>query len=555
MEAIESKIIDILTETKRYIIPSYQRPYSWSDEHVTKFIEDIHESFTEKRSEYFIGSLICIDKGKEEYEVVDGQQRLTTLTLLFRAIENQLPNTTHFKQALKNRFLPQDEFSGVATEPRIKIRKKESDLYKNYILQGDKSFLPEENKRTYTENLFINNTNLLSKYLTDNLSNDKELPKLAEYILKNIYVVLVKTENFASSYRLFNVLNTRGLSLTQADLLKNNIFEILENNPNVQAKAEGYWNEIESIVGIENMDKFLIIHEISQKNNRNIAVPIHESAEIIHNRIKGVYKNNAEEFILELKKSAENYQRIKEADFTPKLNKIFRCLLQIQSEWIPPVLAFLNKLNTQNTVLKETELDEFIVNFEKVYIHRWFAKHIKSRREVVCSAAIADINNNKTTKNIIETIKTYSDNDSLNNYFTNDIPKSNKTYLTKYVLLRIEESMQDNSVSKSYHGTITIEHVLPRTISDKYWTDRFSKEKHADWVNKIGNLTLLSGSKNSKAQNSNFNKKLKVYNASNNKVSFDITKEIMEHDNWGLEELKARHSKLLQRAREIWFVN
>ena len=352
MKAEESKIIDILTETKRYIIPSYQRPYSWNDDHVIKFIEDIHESFIDERSEYFIGSLICIDKGKEEYEVVDGQQRLTTLTLLLRAIENLLQDQdqVYFKTLLQGRFLLRDKH-GKATGPRIKIRKKETDLYENYILQGNKSFLPEEKKRTYTENLFINNSDLLSDYLIENLS-EKELPDLSTYIVENIYVVFVKTENFASSYRLFNVLNTRGLSLSQADLLKNNIFEILEEKPNIQEKVESYWNEIENIISIENMDKFLIIHEISQKTTRNKAVPVHKLAETLHDRIKNSYDNDAEKFILELKKSAENYQKIKEADFTPKLNKLFRCLLQMLHEWIPPVLAFLNKLNTNNTFAK-----------------------------------------------------------------------------------------------------------------------------------------------------------------------------------------------------------
>ena len=198
-----------------------------------------------------------------------------------------------------------------------------------------------------------------------------------------------------------------------------------------------------------------------------------------------------------------------------------------------------------------------MINFEKVYLHRWFTKQVKSQREVVCYAAIADINKNKSTNDIIKTIKTYSDNKGLINYFKNDMyfPKSNKMHLTRYVLLRMEESMQDDSVSKIYHGLITIEHILPQNKNDKYWAIRFNEEKHAEWVNKIGNLTLLSGSKNSKSQNSSFYKKKVIYNASNNKVSFDITKEVIDHDDWGLDELINRHNKLSKLAKRIWLVS
>ena len=145
------------------------------------------------------------------------------------------------------------------------------------------------------------------------------------------------------------------------------------------------------------MDKFLIIHEISQKSNRNKLVSASKLAEIFHNRIKESYNNDAEKFILELKKSAENYQKIKEIDFDPELNKIFRCLLCMPTEWIPTVLAFLNKLNNPNSKLGQNDFNKFILYFEKVYMHRWFAKKGKSYRDIVCYAVISDINNNSVT--------------------------------------------------------------------------------------------------------------------------------------------------------------
>ena len=93
MEAKECKIKDILTtEDRKYVIPAYQRPSSWSQDHAEQLIADIYQSFQSDEKEYFIGSMICISKDKNVYEVVDGQQRITTLTLILSQLMNLVEN-------------------------------------------------------------------------------------------------------------------------------------------------------------------------------------------------------------------------------------------------------------------------------------------------------------------------------------------------------------------------------------------------------------------------------------------------------------------------------
>lgn len=564
MEAKESKILDILTENKKYIIPSYQRPYSWNHEQAEQLINDIHHSFLENTDEYFIGSLICIDKGKEEYEVVDGQQRLTTLSLIFAKIRDLISHDK-IKSNIQKRILPIDDFSDNPQEPRLKIRKKEEDLYNNYILQGNKSYLPQERERTYTEELFVHNFKVIGDYIEREIKKEDELKSITKYLLENVYVVLVKTDSFSSSYRLFNVLNTRGLSLNQSDLLKNNIFEIAEtkNDHQIYNKIEEYWEEIEEIVGIEKMDDFLILHEISRKKNRNKAVAVSKISEHFSEQIKaektenGGYSGDVTEFILELKKSAENYAKILSKDFeNPNIYRIFQCLDVLYPEWIPPMLAFLNKSNQPNSKISLNFFENFVVFFEKSYLHRWFSKFAKSQREVICYDAVANINNNLGPDKIIEKLKSFSNNDNFLRYIEGDIyePRSNKMKLVKYVLLRIDQEMQDATVSKIYHEKITIEHILPQHIDNAYWNIRFSQDEQSKWVNKLGNLTLINGYKNSKAQNYSFDKKLEVYEEKNKKPSFDIAKDVLEYSDWNVKNLKKRHSDLLKLAKKIWLV-
>ena len=164
MEAKENKIQEILTENKMYFIPEYQRPYSWSIDNVSQLLDDLETSFSNEEPEYFIGSMICINKGNNFFEVVDGQQRLTTLSLILVQLK-KLITSQGIKDDLQKRVLPVDVFLEKPTEPRLTVRKKEFNLYKFFILQDNKNYLPL--KPTDTEQLFIENSNFINDYLKE----------------------------------------------------------------------------------------------------------------------------------------------------------------------------------------------------------------------------------------------------------------------------------------------------------------------------------------------------------------------------------------------------
>lgn len=92
-----------------------------------------------------------------------------------------------------------------------------------------------------------------------------ELKLLAKYILQNVYIVFVQTDDFASSFRLFNVLNSRGLPLSNADLLKNALFESASTHNKKSEQIESAWSQIEDMVGVRRLDKFLTLHKLSEK--------------------------------------------------------------------------------------------------------------------------------------------------------------------------------------------------------------------------------------------------------------------------------------------------
>lgn len=550
MEAKECKVQDILTENKKFIIPSYQRPYSWTVDNAEQLIDDIYKSSQSEENEYFIGSMICINKGQNQYEVVDGQQRLTTLSIIVSELKKIIP-IQGIKDDLQKRVLPIDVYSDETDEPRLIVRKKEYDLYKYYILQVSKDYKPE--KPSDTELVFISNAETIRDYLL-RLSVD-ELKLLAKYILQNVYIVFVQTDDFASSFRLFNVLNSRGLPLSNADLLKNALFESASTHNKKSEQIESAWSQIEDMVGVRRLDKFLTLHKLSEKKDRDRV--LQKGFEAFIENLQQQFDGDAIAMSLMLVNSAKNYTKILENDFEhPSIRRKIASLSNLGvDEWIPPVMAFMNRMaRTEDFNLDD--FSQFITAFEKVYMHGWLKKQIKSQREMVCYSALVAINNDMPFDSVINQINQHADNSGFIAALDEDLyePRPNQVNLIKAILLRLDMEQQDESVIKTYTGRITIEHILPQALVNEYWINRFQPQEHVYWLHKIGNLTLISGSKNSEAQHYDFIKKKSIYEKLNSKSSFDLTKDVCNSSEWGLAELKMRHEKMKTQLKKLWLV-
>lgn len=549
MEAKELKISDILTESKRYIIPAYQRPYSWNKDHATQLISDLHSSFKNKDREYFVGSMICIKKGDNYFEVVDGQQRLTTLSLIIANLAKVTDGK--LKANLQDRVMPTDIFDDGDQEPRLAIRSKESQLYKGFILQNNVAYKPQS--PSATELRFIENHEEIYKFIIENI-NKTDIKAFTKYVLENVLIVFVQTNDFDSSFRLFNVLNSRGLPLNHSDLLKNALFEKEHGNKLTHSNIEHAWSQIEDIIGIDNLDKFLTLHKISEKKEKNRVTDTSLSAFI--ESLDTTFNKDTNLFTQSLLTSAKNYTLIKNYSSdslsvdTKKRLSFLNALTK--DEWIPPVLAFLNKLS--NSKFTTSEFETFMVIFEKVYVQGWLKKQIKNKREHVCYTSLVSINTKCDISEICNDISQHADNKGVRESLNQGIyePTPNIVKMIRAVLLRLDKEYQDDSVEKTYHGRITIEHILPQKMTNQYWKSHFTELEHNEWVHKLGNLTLISGVKNSEAQNNDFEFKKSVFLKKDSKVSFDLTKKVCENQHWDLAAIKNRQLELTSKIEQVW---
>ena len=539
MKAEERTISGILNEQICYEIPPYQRPYSWEKENIQQLLEDVWEAFASQDAEYFIGSLITIEKERDRrYDVVDGQQRLTSLNLIFARLRDHITDPAA-KAELGKRILPQNPLTGESETPRLILRKRDQGFFRRHVLDSA-PLVPagslEPPQRHIAENLETVDAFCAGK-------SQVQLKHFADYLLRKVFVVFVTTHSWQSAYRLFNVLNARGMSLSNADLIKNTLFGLLGSETRRSTELEDRWLELEEMIGLERLDTFFGHHRTSAVAAKARGT-LHEEFEPLI-RASG---NGPFEFLDTVINSAKNYLRIVEGGFLDAgAIRALRGLMRVEyDEWIPPLLAFLNR------PVSGLEESEFVISLEKITMQNWVRRLGRTARLTVYYQLIAAIRSGAGAEEIWEKFRRNAQNAEFLSLLGGEL--YGKPF-DAAVLLRLEEAFQDESVTKTFSGRVTIEHVLTQALKDKYWRDRFLPEVHATWVHRLGNLALLSGSKNYKAQYFDFDRKRAIYTDRNKRVSFDSTKEICEQPEWNEETIRRRHERMLALAAQTWSIN
>src|SRR5699024_4508195 len=213
-----------------FVIPEYQRAYVWSSDQVNELMDDLWFAYENKSdSEYFLGSIVLKSLANQEfaeYEVLDGQQRLTTFYLLMGVIRDSVSVNKLKDICNKHIFQEEDPYAGVPTRSRIiyKIRGGIDDFVNQYLKKGDgtQKVTELEDLRRDSKNLSIKNMAntllVLSEFFAS--KSEQEIDHFAQFLFKRAVFIYVSTENREDAFRMFTILNNRGLPLTSSDILK-----------------------------------------------------------------------------------------------------------------------------------------------------------------------------------------------------------------------------------------------------------------------------------------------------------------------------------------------
>ena len=570
LEAKEIKVGDLFSEQFIFKIPIYQRPLSWYRDKFGQLIDDICDAMKSGESQYFLGSVILHEIEDRKYDLVDGQQRLMSLAVLLAVIRDLIDDVDS-KSTIQSYILQkEDKFRAIPEVMRITPWEELKEFFKKYVYTNGETpvFLEdfENRKIRYVDEQdpkyhLYEAVSIFKERLSISI-RPEELEEFLKYLLNNVYLVYIRTSAVSSAFRLFNVLNTRGLSLSAADILKSeNLGSIADEG--LRYKYAKIWRELEEDLGrIELNEVIGFVRTIRAKEKARLSMydeyrklfnvgTVERGTkffDLISNMAKIYDEKVLNGTIISGDKGKQNKYKM-----TVDLMRRFIPF----SDWIPPLLAFHNKFSSDEV------LSDFLFNLEKKAFLEWaigftYTERITSMNRIIRLVDDTNAPEDVLKKMLLSVGEGKPQANAKEDFITKlDDAQFYSLYgrrFAKYALLRIDMEMWEIENFPGYPGMVTVEHILPRTPpEDSEWMRIFSSDERLQWTNKLGNLVLLSGRKNSAARNYDFETKKQKY-FKGKSTPFMVTREIEKNENWNMYNLKQRHNELINRIVAIYNV-
>ncbi|MDU2664565.1 MAG: DUF262 domain-containing HNH endonuclease family protein, partial [Clostridium perfringens] len=553
VKAKEYYIKDLLSNKFLFEIPDYQRAYSWTKENLKQLVEDIWESVELNKARgnkefdqyepYFLGSIVlCSKEYKDDgcgiYDVIDGQQRLTSIIMLIATIRDLIDNEEYKKVLSDLIYQKPNVLMGIKESIRVKARGKEEEFFKKYILTNGGTELVKDLDMEELSEAKQNMVNAIEVFRDSFFNENGELleEKLNEfivYLLQKVVLVVITTESFTSAFRLFNVINARGLPLTDSDLLKSENLRVM--NPEIRKEYTDIWESHEQDLGKEKLDQIIgFMRTMKLKNKVEESVYEEFSKKIFRNEPEYLGVN----FVNHLTAVKALYDKYiidgnlegvseEEKSYYKNLINIMREFLPYD-DWMAAVIRFAEKFNDDKLVL------EFVKVLEKRLVIDWVNGNSFADRLNRVYGILEAIEEKDSLEEIKEAPVFLYDLERTTAYFENalndiDFYSKGRMMIPKYIFVRLDMEKRPNEVL-DYSDKIMIEHVLPRNAKEAYWKDNFSADQRRNWANKFGNLVIITGAKNTRANNKPFAEKVEQYLSK--KSDFAITKEVLELSDW-----------------------
>ncbi len=557
IEAAHKKIAEVFSKDYAFTIPAYQRPYAWETTQVEELLTDLTDAMgPDSRSDgfYFLGSIVLVKThGNPESKVVDGQQRLTTLTILFSVLRDLTEDAE--KQANREKYIKQvaNEDEGIPEALRLQLRQKDQAFFEKHIqTRGATNTLPSTDGQHGAKARMIENAATIRAKLQEMGEDGRS--KLIGFLLQNCYLVVVEVPTQTAARRIFTVLNARGMDLSPTDILKADLLE--RAGEQRERLLSQRWEDIE--VALERgkfSDLFTHIRMIFERDKPRSAledgfpkqVPIFRNDPVAF--VDKVLEPYADAFLLS-QNDAELRKR-----FGPKTADLVRSLERLDNkDWLPPLLLSLRQSNEG----KRDDVPEVVFQLERLAYYLFMVRADVNER----MARYADVLD--ALEPLLEPKARISVKDrstgftltqaealALFNALDGDVYLA--TRVVKPILLRLEQASTDGSAIYDY-PTISVEHVCPQTLPENsQWADWFSDpEEHSFYLHSLGNLVLLNFRKNSAARNFDFDIKKNQYFAPGDSSAFTLTNEVRAYSTWKPSDLEERREVLLRRLAKDW---
>ena len=556
-----------------YCIPDYQRAYVWDTDQVRDLLDDTISAYREnKEAQYFLGSMVLkINEKSEnnvsytEYELLDGQQRITTVFLILACMRDMLTDYPQYQNSLAG-FVYQAEDAILQQPERMRIifniRSDVRDFVNEHIkpLHGTcDSALLKDKMQAKDVNISIRNMAnamlVAHEFLEENKS---DIIGYLSYFLNKVLMIYVATEELQDAFQLFTVLNNRGVKLSSSDILKaENLKELSAADRTSWATR---WEEMETYFG-EDFDKFLShIRTILVKKKQTTTL-LNEFDEFVYSNQEydrtqkkylprtPILRRGRDTFEL-LYSYYHTYQEVFDTDHSVVTGdyEITNYLKLMETGfgadyWIAPVLDYYRKYRRLGFVA-------FLKALDRKLSADWITAATPTVRMENVNAILREIEASQDSAALLQS-KTFTINKSdFERVINGDIYGRS---FAKYLLLKLDLIYRGSSTPMIPQAIASIEHILPRNPSaDSQWVKDFSAAEREEWTNKLGNLVLISRRKNTSQGNRDYVEKKEKYFEKNIEMFPNSIRIYQNYPEWKLFDLKKNHSDVVTELLNVY---
>ncbi|QTO99815.1 DUF262 domain-containing protein [Helicobacter pylori] len=561
IESNDLNLRDILKDELYYQIPIYQRPYQWTEENCEKLLDDLFFNYEDDReSDYFCGSLVLIlisedPKKARTYDIVDGQQRLSTFILLAKVL------ATLYSERLTEEskdYLQESLITKYGKKDRLNFNAMGFNSKKDfqYALTSFNDVPISNNKNNYLKNAICLKNYLKKKEIED--IND-----FIEWLYFKVVFITITCPDADKALRIFNVLNARGLALNATDIFKGELLKHAKEHEREEFVSR--WNDLyqkcsDNDLKIETLFSWYLTYlnpvTSKEKTDKRLVTWFNKLNKTPLEYLKGVEDfYNAYGEVLEMQDRHAYLLSYVAADYW----RVVLCT------------SLLHHYNNQDI----EALKELLVKF---YYQHWVAGRTNSKIEQTCCNIINALKEKKSIENIASIVKKYLDNNNVTQHFKENLEDDHlytkfyfingktakKNSWVKPILILVNYFMSDNA-NPAYikmDDDLHVERILPQNPDpSSQWVKDFSEEERGLYTHSLANLTLLGGKKNTKALsqvlNQDFKEKKEIYMgkpiALDNKKTFkvmtcyDMTKnDVCRYTEWTPKSLEKRKEELIQ---------
>jgi uncharacterized protein with ParB-like and HNH nuclease domain len=547
----------------RFSVPSHQRDYSWTSDHVSKFLDDIEESYNKNVGSYFCGLMVFTQGTPSLLNVLDGQQRLATTLMIFSAIRTRLSQYPEYKKQeslIEAFYLENQEIGAAESQPKLSLAPANNDVFQRYvtklvpvddIVRGLRAYPPEDRNLPLLRAILQVHRYIrdrAEKFQTANNANDHFI-KLTSFIHDHCRIVRFVADGDDAAYTIFETLNDRGLELAPLDLVKNYIFSKAERHRVGGLRdAEQRWSDMMTLLGSTRADSFLRAFYTSRHAKVDGAR--------LYSNFKRQYDTPEKlyEISIEMRSDAENYNALFQPDdaiWSPYSAKARRSIEALKivgaSQLHPVILAALRHFDRHEMERLLWLLEVIAVRYQLVRRGR------PGRIESLGARAARDITDQKlaTASGVRQALsELYTPDADFESQFAIKTERESKK--ARYLLAGIERQSilreGKNLANELKPDETTLEHVFPRSPGDA-WGKVIDNDPEftGELILRLGNMCLLT-EVNRALGNKLFPEKKKIFA----KSRLRTTVTLADYSDWGRAEIERRQKYMAKLAVSEW---